>query len=282
MSDKVLDFIEDYRVFIIIGIVVIILGAVFLGVRSSNLKKKEAEEARIAAEQAEAERLAALEQDVEEVQQPYNEYKNQLGLDAQRDHDERIDVKEPEKPTPPPVIEEKRAKYQPKVVVFDNQPVPEKAVNGDSFKDYFNAVSLADFDTYWGSDLTQEDFDGGSRYLVGWNQNPDDFTRGDLWSVGQLIDEFDTLKDNDCVKFTHLHTIGNMSSSHVALLCSYEWYSAFGLEKVLVLFEDISGTLKVTDFNAGDIFSATVFKHNMKVVEVNGQSVVCVEYNIFE
>lgn len=286
MSDEMLDFIEDHRKWIILGVVAVILVIAMFGVRSVNAKRKAAEaEAQQIAEAeaaAEAERLAALEQDEEEVVQPVEQYKNSLGLDADNEEDERVVVKEPEPPKPEVREEVKRAKYPPSVIVFDNTAVPVKNVDGSSCKDYLSGVALADFDTLWGSSLTEDDFNSETRYLVGVEQNPDDFNRGDLQSVGWLIQHLGELNASDCVKFTNLHVIGSLSSSHVALLCSYDWYSAFGLKETLVVFEDISGTLKTSDFNDGDVFSASVYVHNMKTEDVNGQTVVCVEYDVFD
>ena len=75
--------------------------------------------------------------------------------------------------------------------------------------------------------------------------------------------------------------MGNLSKNPKNVLCCYDWYSAFGIDDTLVMFEDISGTVKNSDLEAGDVFSAVVYKHNMKVQKVNGQNVVLVEYNTF-
>ena len=156
-------------------------------------------------------------------------------------------------------------------------------MDGSSCKAYQKSVSLNDFGSHWGTSLTEDDFKGGDFYMVGVEQNPDDTLRGDLQSTGWLIDNLDKMNDNDAIKFTNLHVIGDLSQSHVALLCSYDWYSAFGLKDTVVVFEDISNTLNVKDFKDGDIFSATVFRHNIKVVpNVHGQRVIVVQYAVFE
>ena len=157
-----------------------------------------------------------------------------------------------------------------------------KNVDGSSYKDYQNRVKLADFGTMWGNSLTEDDFYCEKRILVGVSQNPNDFQRGDLQSVGWLIEHFAEIQPSDCIRFTNLHVIGSLSNDHVALLCSYDWYSAFGIKDTLVVFEDISGTLKTSDFKDGDIFSASVYGHNLKVVKVGGFNVVCAEYAVFE
>lgn len=168
--------------------------------------------------------------------------------------------------------------YETGVKIFDHTEVPARNMDGSTCSGYFNAVKLSDFGTMWGSPITDEDKYANKRYLVGVDQNPDDIEKGDLQSTGWLIDHLDSMDKNTALKFTNLHVIGSLSTSHVALLCSYDWYSAFGLDDTLVLFEDISGTLNTSDFKAGDIFSCTVWVHNVKVVKVNGKRVVCIEY----
>ena len=284
MNDKVLDFIEDHRALIFAGVGLIVLIAVVLGIRGVNAKKKAQAELKAQKEAeilAELEKSSGLEQDEPEVVQPVNEYQASLGLEAERNRDERVDVKDPDPYVPPEPVTEAKAKYPPTVNIFDNTAVPDKNVDGSSCKAYMNGVTLSDFGVLWGEDLTDDDFTGNSRYLVGVEQNPQDFNRGDLQSVGWLIENLGTMQANDCIKFTNLHVIGSLSSSHVALLCSYDWYSAFGLKDTLVVFEDHSGTLKVEDFKEGDIFSATAYVHNIKIVEANGQKVVVVSYEVF-
>ena len=125
-------------------------------------------------------------------------------------------------------------------------------------------------------------FKATKKILIGVDQDYYDFEKGDLQSVGWLISNIDSIEDNTAVKFTNLHVIGSLSDDHVALLCCYDWYSAFGIKDTLVVLEDISGTLKTSDFKEGDIFSATVYGHNIKVEKVNGQNVVCAEFATFE
>lgn len=287
MKDKVLDFIEDHRVLCIVGIILVIIICILFGIRSNNLKKKKAEEIAKMQEEAlaaaQAQEQTSLEQDVEEEKVPENKYKNSLGLDADSDKDERIEITEPE---PEPIVEvtpvQKEPTYSVMVDVFDHTTVPKRNMDGSSCKAYQEKVKLKDFGTYWGTELTEEDFKGGNFYLVGVEQNTNDTLMGDLQSTGWLISNLDSLNDNDAIKFTNLHVIGHLSSSHVAMLCSYDWYSAFGMTDTLVVFEDISNSLKVGDFKDGDIFSATVFKHNIKVLDnVKGQRVIVVQYATF-
>lgn len=285
MKDNILDFIEDHRVLCIVMIVVIILIAIMFGIRSSNLKKKAiAEQERAEQEAIENDTSSQLEQDVVEEKVPENTYQSSLGLDADKDKDERIEI-EPETEEPVEVQEPVQTEptYNTVVTIYDHTVVPNRNIDGSSCKDYQSKVDLDDFGTYWGSSLTEDDFFGGDFYMIGVDQNPDDTIKGDLESTGWLISHIDELNDNDAIKFTNLHVIGSLSDSHVALLCSYDWYSAFGLTDTLVVFEDISNSLKVDDFNDGDIFSATVFKHNIKVLDnVKGQRVIVVEYATFK
>lgn len=169
-----------------------------------------------------------------------------------------------------------------KSLIWASDGVPETMVDGSSCKEYFHQVSLSDFGSKWGSKLTRKDKLTKKLYLVGVDQNPDDTNPGySCESLGWLIDHLDTMPDNACVKFTDLNIIGKLNSRHVAVLCSYDWYSAFGLQDTLVVFEDISGTLRTGSYRAGEIFSAYVYRHNIKVKHVNGQRVVCVQYARF-
>lgn len=285
MKDNIIDFIEDHKkLCIILGIVVVLI-VVMCCIRSSNMKKKAEADALAAQEAATESQLTQIEQDTEEEKKPSNPYKNSLGLDAGKDNDERVNIKEEEEPVTeePKVPIQTEPTYDTLVTVFDHTEVPKRNMDGSSCKAYQKSVTLNDFGTYWGTSLTEDDFKGGDFYMVGVEQNPDDTLRGDLQSIGWLIDNLDKMNDNDAIKFTNLHVIGDLSQSHVALLCSYDWYSAFGLKDTVVVFEDISNTLNVKDFKDGDIFSATVFRHNIKVVpNVHGQRVIVVQYAVFE
>ena len=97
-----------------------------------------------------------------------------------------------------------------------------------------------------------------------------------------MINNIDSISSNTAIKFTNLHIIQNISDDGVALFCSYDWYSAFGLKDTMVLFVDESGTLKSSDFSNGDIFSATIYAHNVKVEKVNGYNVLVVKYRSFD
>lgn len=278
------DFFEDHKKLCIILAVVLVLIIVMFSIRSHNLKKKANTEADNSVTQStQVAQSSQIKQDEEVKKEPENTYKNSLGLDADKDKDERIqyEVETETEPEPTEPVQTDPT-YTPVVTIYDHTVVPQKNMDGSSCKAYQSSVKLADFGTFWGSSLTDDDFKAGEFYMVGVTQNKDDTIKGDLQSTGWLIDNLDSLADNDCIKFTNLHVIGSLSDTHTALLCSYDWYSAFGLKDTLVVFEDISNTLSPSDFEDGDIFSALVFRHNVKVETVKGQRVIVVQYATFK
>lgn len=291
--DKILDLWEDHKKACIAGIAVFVLIVILIVIKSVNNARgaremAEAEQARIEQEALEEqqrleEEEAARLAEEEANKKVYKEtgYSDSLSYRAQTDG--RVTYQEPDDEQEEEVqVEVPKASFNIEVHIFDRTDVPVTNVDGSSCKDYLDKVSLADFGTMWGSDLTTEDFSSTTKYLVGVKQDKNNYEHGDLMSVGWVYDNFDKMNDNDAIKFTNLHVIGSLSSTHTAVLCSYDWYSVFGLKDTLVVFEDMSGTLKPEDFKDGAIFYATVFKHNCKVLEnVNGQRVLCVEYNVF-
>ena len=81
---------------------------------------------------------------------------------------------------------------------------------------YPNSVSsLVDFGVLWGDSLTEDDYNTKTRYLVGVEQDRNDFERGDLQSVGWVFDNIDKMNDSDAIKFTNLHVISSLDDSHV-------------------------------------------------------------------
>lgn len=287
-KDKILDFIEDHRILIIIGIIVVILVCVMFGVRSHNIKKKAAE---AEAERIRQEQLALQEQEneIEEVStviQPVGEYEASLGLEVNKNRDERVNVDKDKKPE---IVQEEEKpeqtepNYDTTVSVFGYQEIPTTGLNANLFQQYLSKVTLADFSSKFGSSLSNNDFFSPQRVLVGYEKDraEDDTDMGDLHSVAWITHNMDSLGESDAIKFVDLHVIGHLATDHVAILCTYELYAANHLEDMLVMFEDISGTLSVDSFKSGDIFSATVFKHNMKVEQINGQTVLVVQYNTF-
>lgn len=286
-KDKILDFIEDHRILIIFGIVVVILVCVVFGIRSSNKKKAALAEAeRIRQEQLALEEQENAIEEVTTVVQPVGEYEASLGLEVDKNRDERVKVDKNKKPVVEQGTEasvQTEPNYDTKVTVFGYQEIPTSGLNANLFQEYLSKVQLSDFSSKFGSGLTENDFFSPQRILVGYEKDraEDDTDMGDLRSVGWLTRNIDNLGDSDAIKFVDLHVVGHLATDHVAMLCTYELYAADHLTDMLVMFEDISGTLSVDSFKSGDIFSATVFKHNMKVEQVNGQTVLVVQYNTF-
>ena len=164
-------------------------------------------------------------------------------------------------------------------LVYDRTAVPDVLIDGSSCINYFNNVKLSSFDTNWGTALTDADYSSKERILVGQQQNKNKSDKGDLQSIGWLMNNLNNISDNTCIKFTDLHVIGSLSDDHVALLCMYNWFSVFGLKDTLVVFEDLSGTLNLGDFAEGSVFSSSVYRHNIKLMNnVNGQRVLVVQY----
>ena len=274
---------------LIIGGGILLVFVIFILIAAknkANQKKEEAEQQSASTEYvAENSTESGTMANVEPTTEVKDSYKQQLGI-GNEDKDQRVKVDRDE-PTEAPTEEPKQTEptYAVATKVFNHTEVPKVNMDGSRCKDYYAKVKLSDFGTFWGTSLTQEDFIGHKKYLVGVEQDNVTAEKGDLQSVGWLIDNLNAEKfqANDCIKFTNLHVIGALASDHVALLCSYDWYSAFGLDDTLVVFEDISGTLKPSDFTDGDVFSATVFVHNCKVLpSVAGKRVVVVEYALYD
>lgn len=222
----------------------------------------------------------SIKEDTEE--DPDSSYSASLGINKDKG-DGRVTITEIEtEEKKEEDTEDNSPNYNTVVTIFDHTGVPKTNVDGSSYKDYLKNVSISDFDTSFGDKLTKKDKKSKTRLLVGVEQNKDDYVKGDLQSVGWLINNIGTISSNTAIKFTNLHIIQNISDDGVALFCSYDWYSAYGLKDTMVLFVDDSGTLKSSDFSNGDIFSATVYAHNVKVEKVNGYNVVVVKYRSFD
>ena len=284
-----MEFIKSHKG-LVIGLGCFLAFVIFIFVAAKikveNEKKAQAELEAVESEiKTQTSELAEAVENVKETESSESEeqssYQANLGVDNSSSSKTEIKVEEEstenaEEFIPPePIISLD-------VNVFDHTEVPRKNMDGSSCKTYYNAVKLADFGTYWGSNLTNNDILSSTKILVGVEQNPDNKEIGDLQSTGWLMENFDTITDSTAIKFTNLHVIGSLSSSHVALLCSYDWYSAFGLKDTMVLLIDKSGTLKASDFEDGDIFSVTIYAHNVKVERVNGYNVVCIQYEVFD
>lgn len=271
------------KLIIVIGVIVGIF-LIMCVIRASN-KKKHAREAETATETVASTESSTMA-DLDTTEAPQDSYKQSLGI-GNEDDSGRVEVERDTESATATEAEPIQTEPTFDILVnnFTHTEVPVKNMDGSSCKNYQSKVTLSDFGSYWGSKLTDEDFIGHKKYLVGVEQDNVTAEKGDLQSVGWLIDNLNAEKfqSNDAIKFTNLHIIGSLADDHVALLCSYDWYSAFGLDDTLVVFEDISGTLKASNFKDGDVFSATVFVHNCKVEEnVAGQRVVCVQYATFD
>ena len=222
----------------------------------------------------------SIKEDTEE--DPDSSYSASLGINKDKG-DGRVTITETEtEENTEEDTESKEPNYNTVVTVFDHTGVPKTNVDGSSYKDYLKNVSISDFDTSFGKKLTKKDKETKNRLLVGVEQNKDDYVKGDLQSVGWLINNIDSIDGNTAIKFTNLHIIQNIADDGVALFCSYDWYSAYGLKDTMVLFIDDSDTLSASDFSNGDIFSATVYAHNVKVEKINGYNVVVVKYRSFD
>lgn len=269
MKDNILDWIEDHRKLLIVLLVLIVLVVIMLAVRNHNLSNKVNE-----SEQKNETPTIVQQQETETTPKP--NYQSYLNDRTDKKNDSSVEVSTEEETVP-----EIKPNFDVACNVFGHTSVPNKNMDGSSCKNYLSGVKLANFETFWGTALGINDMQSTTKYLVGVDQDNIEEEIADLKSVGWLISNIDSLGQHDAIKFTNLHVIGSLSDTHVAVLCSYDWYSAFGLKDTLVVFEDISGTLDVSSFDDGAIFSATIFVHNIKVVKVNGQNVVCVQYNVF-
>lgn len=285
-----MDFIKKHKVlFIVIGVVLAIF-IVMCCIRAVNLSKKANEPA---PEVSQTVPETPIEEEEQETEQ--SDYQSSLSIKAKEEEsrkeeaEKRLAEKRAEEERKKQEEEAKKAAeaaeptYGDDVKIWSSDGVPEIMEDGRSIKQYLAEVSLADFGSKWGSALNNEDKLTEDFYMVGVDQNPDDYVKGvQNQSFGWLIDNLNGLPKNGAIKFTDLNVVGSLASDHVALLCCYNWYSVWGLKETMMVFEDISGTLKPADFKPGDIFSAIAYVHNIKVEKVNGQTVICVQYNTFK
>lgn len=290
MHDKLVDFVEKHRIltFVILGFILIFI--ILCIMRAVNKGKKSGADTPPA--QVSQEQSTPTPTPTEEVEEEQSSYQSRLSIEAREKEEAEAKAQarleelnrqrkaEEERKRLEEARKNMKPTYGDDVIRWDKDGVPDQMVDGSSCKSYFASVSLKDFGSKWGSSLTMDDKFTTEFCMVGVDQNPNDIVEGrDVQSLGWLISNFNKLGEHTAVKFTDLNTIGSFSDSHVALLCSYDWYSAFGMKDILVVFEDISGELKVKDFKRGQIFSAIAYKHNIKIKKVKGQNVVCVQYN---
>ena len=251
-----MDFIKKHKVlFIVIGVVLAIF-IVMCIIRTVNLFKKANEPA---PEVSQIVPETPIEEEEQETEQ--SDYQSSLSIKAKEEESKK---EEAEKRLAEKRAEEERKKqeeeakkaaeaaeptYGDDVKIWSSDGVPEIMEDGRSIKQYLAEVSLADFGSKWGSALNNEDKLTEDFYMVGVDQNPDDYVKGvQNQSFGWLIDNLNGLPKNGAIKFTDLNVVGSLASDHVALLCCYNWYSVWGLKETMMVFEDISGTLKPADF----------------------------------
>lgn len=263
--DDIIDFIEDHKGLCITIAIVVILLIIGLCIRSHNLKNV----AKLNEDIADTVEVTEIETEEEEPTTEAPKFVSDVGL---REEEETEEETEPVDPDSLMYKEEESLGVFCKVI--GHTVVPITNVDGSSCKKYLNSISVSDFDMYFGSPLTEEDMKASSYILIGTESDKN----GDLQSTGWLIANLKDLDGNIPLYFSNLHIIGSLSNERTVLLCSYDWYSAFGLKDTLVLLEDISGTLNRSDYIDGDIISTVIWAKNIKIENVKGQNVVHIEY----
>lgn len=274
MKDSFLDWVESHRKLVIFIIIVFSIFCVMLGIRTYNLSRK-----------GTLEQVSSIETDsfedietTELVTEPKPSYESSLNNRIDETSKKQDDENKPEEET----LLDIKPNIDVSCSIWKHVNVPDRNPDGSSYKKYLSRVNLASFDTWWGTSLDINDTKSTTIYHVGSIKETDEAKNDELKSVGWVMDNLASFNKSDAIRFTNLYTIGSLSDNHVAVLCSYTWHSVFGLENTMVLFEDISGTLNPNDFVEGATFSATVFVHNVKIERVNGQNVLCVQYNVFK
>lgn len=274
MRDIFLDWVERHRKLVIFIIIVSIIFGIMLCIRTYNLSKKENNKQEVVEQESSD---VVVEQPTETTTIPQPTYDISLNnrLDNETTTKKEPIIEDETLPTPKP-------NFDVSCKIWKHVNVPDRNDDGSSYKKFLSSISLSDFNVMWGTNLDINDMNSTTKYYVGSIKETDEAKESELKSVSWIFDNLNSFKKSDAIHFTNLYTIGSLSNSHVALLCSYTWHSVFGLDDTLVMFEDISGTLNPADFTEGATFSATVFVHNVKVEKVNGQDILCVQYNVFK
>lgn len=295
-----MDFIKEHKKLLItLGVLFVVIVCAFT-IRTINLNKK-AEQKALEEQKRKQEHLqkqvdALAEHEAQEENEEESSYQSSLSIKAKEEQAKteearkRLEEKKAEKERKEQEEKARKAAeiaeptYGSDVKIWEKgkDTVPERMDDGSSIKNYYSSVSLSDFGSKWGSKLTQDDKLTENFYMVGVDQNPDDYVKGtQLQSFGWLIENLSSLPKNSAVKFADLHVVGSLAQDHTAILACYNWYSVWGMKETLMVFEDISGTLNPADFQPGDVFSAMIYAHNIKIEKVNGQTVICVQYDKF-
>lgn len=270
MWDNILDFIEDNKKLVItVGVVLAIL-VVCLVIRHNNLSKKEnvSEPTDIADLVEVPESTEEVLEIVESTEEPTFDSYVGIWYEEEEEETESID--------PDSLKYQELKTLDVYCNVIGHTVVPKKNMDGSSCKAFQKKTSVHDFEMFFGSDLTIDDVTANDYVLVGTESDKD----GDLQSTGWLQANLSNIDGGTPIYFTNLHVIGSLSEERVVLLCSYDWYSAFGLKDTLVLFEDISGTLSTEDYIDGDVISTVVWAKNIRMTNVEGQNIVHVEYAV--
>lgn len=295
-----MSWIKDHKklsITIVIVVVLLIIGFVIRSINLSN-KASKSEKEDTSVEQQQSPPSQTLEDDNEDEEESSSgsDYQSSLSIKAKEEQERKEEAEkrlQEKKEAEEKAEQERKAKeaaekatptYGCEVNVWEKgkDTVPERMDDGSSIKDYYSKVTLADFGSNWGTKLTDVDKLTTNFYMVGVDQNPDDYVKGvQLQSFGWLIENLNTLPKDSAIKFTDLHVVGSLAEDHMAILACYNWYSVWGMKETLMVFEDQSGTLKASDFQPGDVFSAVIYAHNVKIENVNGQTVICVQYNKF-
>lgn len=294
-----MDFIKEHKKLLITLVVLFAVIVCAFTIRTINLNKKAEQKAQEEQQKQAQEQQAQTEQVEEqsdEEDEEVSEYQSSLSIKAKEEQSKteearkRLEEKKAEKERKEQEEKAKRAAeiaeptYGSEVKIWEKgkDTVPERMDDGSSIKNYYSSISLSDFGSMWGSKLTQEDKLTENFYMVGVDQNPDDYVKGvQLQSFGWLIENLNSLPKNSAIKFADLHVVGSLADDHMAILACYNWYSVWGMKETLMVFEDMSGTLNPADFQPGDVFSAMIYAHNIKIEKVNGQTVICVQYDKF-
>ena len=279
-----MDFIKEHKKLLItLGVLFVVIVCAFT-IRTINLNKK-AEQKALEEQKRKQEHLqkqvdALEEHEAQEEEEEESSYQSSLSIKAKEEQAKteearkRLEEKKAEKERKEQEEKARKAAeiaeptYGSDVKIWEKgkDTVPERMDDGSSIKNYYSQ-----------DDKLTENF-----YMVGVDQNPDDYVKGtQLQSFGWLIENLNSLPKNSAIKFADLHVVGSLAQDHTAILACYNWYSVWGMKETLMVFEDISGTLNPADFQPGDVFSAMIYAHNIKIEKVNGQTVICVQYDKF-
>ena len=189
MLEDIQYFIEDHLKLVIAGVIVLVLIIVMFGIRSHNLSKKAQEEANQGQQQEQVAQQPTELQEEGLNQDTKSEYTANLSIYAEKDNKVQIE-EEDGKINEKQKILQTEPSFDTDFSIFDHTNVPDKMVDGSSVKDYLIGVTMSDFGSEWGSQLQSDDFYTKKRYLVGVEQDVNNYIKGDLQSVGWLINNF--------------------------------------------------------------------------------------------